>query len=144
MNNLITDFKSLCTSNITLPDSGDITVEHLNVNFQNNLYQKIKNNGNHIRVTLEYIQYLNNHILSFNKEKQFTYKDKLYLLNHWRIDVTYDENPISYDFILKSLERIISVYGISLNQQVQYYIKDYIIVHTHIIMRIDVYVSLKS
>ena len=37
MSNLLTDFRSLCTSNITLPDSGDIIVEHLNVNFQNNL-----------------------------------------------------------------------------------------------------------
>jgi phosphomannomutase len=34
--------------------------------------------------------------------------------------------PISYEFIVNSLERIISVYGESLNQQVKNYIKDYI------------------
>ena len=33
--------------------------------------------------------------------------------------------PISYEFIVNSLERIISVYGESLNQQVKNYIKDY-------------------
>ena len=33
--------------------------------------------------------------------------------------------PISYEFIVNSLERIVSVYGESLNQQVKNYIKDY-------------------
>ena len=36
--------------------------------------------------------------------------------------------PISYDFIVDSLERILSVYGDSINQQVTNYIKDYIII----------------
>ena len=34
--------------------------------------------------------------------------------------------PISYEFIVESLDRIISVYGESLNEQVKNYIKDYI------------------
>mgnify|MGYP000213323949 CR=1 FL=1 len=46
-------------------------------------------------------------------------------------------HPISYDFILKSLERIISVYGNSLNQQVQYYIKDYITIIKRTLMGTD-------
>lgn len=36
--------------------------------------------------------------------------------------------PISYDFIVDSLDRILSVYGDSINQQVTNYIKDYIII----------------
>ena len=34
--------------------------------------------------------------------------------------------PISYEFIISSLERIKSVYGSSLNKQVRHYITDYI------------------
>ena len=34
--------------------------------------------------------------------------------------------PISYDFIVESLERIVSVFGESMNQNVKNYIKDYI------------------
>jgi hypothetical protein len=36
--------------------------------------------------------------------------------------------PISYDFIVDSLERILSVYGESINQKVTNYINDYIII----------------
>ena len=41
-------------------------------------------------------------------------------------EVEYYE-PMSYEFIVETLERIVSVYGESLNQQVNNYIKDYII-----------------
>lgn len=45
-------------------------------------------------------------------------------------DTSEDESdtyePISYEFIVESLDRIISVYGESLNEQVKNYIKDYI------------------
>ena len=45
-------------------------------------------------------------------------------------DISEDESetyePISYEFIVESLDRIISVFGESLNEQVKNYIKDYI------------------
>jgi|TARA_B110000003_G_C16587440_1_gene510419 hypothetical protein len=45
--------------------------------------------------------------------------------------------PISYDFIVGTLERIMSVYGESLNIQVQNYIKDYITIIKRTLMGTD-------
>ena len=45
--------------------------------------------------------------------------------------------PISYDFIVDTLERIISVYGESLNTQVKNYIKDYITIIKRNLMGTD-------
>jgi len=45
--------------------------------------------------------------------------------------------PISYEFIVETLDRIISVYGESLNQQVKNYIKDYITIIKRELMGTD-------
>ena len=45
--------------------------------------------------------------------------------------------PISYEFIVESLDRIISVYGESLNEQVKNYIKDYITIINRELMGTD-------
>ena len=45
--------------------------------------------------------------------------------------------PISYEFVVDTLERIISVYGESLNQQVKNYIKDYITIIKRELMETD-------
>ena len=45
--------------------------------------------------------------------------------------------PISYQFIVDSLERIVSVYGESLNEQVKNYIKDYITIIKRELMGTD-------
>ena len=45
--------------------------------------------------------------------------------------------PISYEFIVDSLDRIISVYGESLNEQVKNYIKDYITIIKRELMGTD-------
>ena len=45
--------------------------------------------------------------------------------------------PISYEFIVNSLDRIISVYGNSLNEQVKNYIKDYITIIKRELMGTD-------
>jgi hypothetical protein len=45
--------------------------------------------------------------------------------------------PISFNFIIDSLERIISVYGKSMNQQVLFYIKDYITIIKRELMGTD-------
>lgn len=45
--------------------------------------------------------------------------------------------PISYDFIIDSLEMIISVYGKSINQQVLFYIQDYITIIKRELMGTD-------
>ena len=42
MSNLLDKFKTLCTKNIKLPDSGEITATQLNVQFQNKLYDIIR------------------------------------------------------------------------------------------------------
>jgi len=56
-------------------------------------------------------------------------------------DTSEDESdtyePISYGFIVESLDRIISVYGESLNEQVKNYIKDYITIIKRELMGTD-------
>ena len=56
-------------------------------------------------------------------------------------DTSEDESetyePISYEFIVESLDRIISVYGESLNEQVKNYIKDYITIIKRELMGTD-------
>lgn len=56
-------------------------------------------------------------------------------------DTSEDESdtyePISYEFIVQSLDRIISVYGESLNEQVKNYIKDYITIIKRELMGTD-------
>jgi len=56
-------------------------------------------------------------------------------------DTSEDESdtyePISYEFIVESLDRIISVYGESLNGQVKNYIKDYITIIKRELMGTD-------
>lgn len=45
--------------------------------------------------------------------------------------------PISYEFVVEALERILSVYGESLNEQVRNYIKDYITIIKRELMGTD-------
>lgn len=56
-------------------------------------------------------------------------------------DTSEDESdtyePISYGFVVESLDRIISVYGESLNEQVKNYIKDYITIIKRELMGTD-------
>ena len=56
-------------------------------------------------------------------------------------DLSEDEaeifEPISYEFIVQTLERILSVYGDSLNTQVDNYIKDYITIIKRELMKTD-------
>jgi nicotinic acid mononucleotide adenylyltransferase len=56
-------------------------------------------------------------------------------------DISEDESetyePISYEFIVESLDRIISVFGESLNEQVKNYIKDYITIIKRELMGTD-------
>lgn len=71
----------------------------------------------------------------FPKHKQ-TY---VYLNPDGESSVNESDNyhPISYDFIVDSLSRIISVYGESLNTQVENYIKDYITIIKRELMSTD-------
>ena len=56
-------------------------------------------------------------------------------------DLTDDETeiyePISYNFIIETLEKIISIYGESVNDQVKNYIKDYITIIKRELMKTD-------
>ena len=74
-------------------------------------------------------------------ENQFPNHDKTFVyLNPEGYDSeneseTYE--PISYEFIVESLERIVSVYGESLNEQVKNYLKDYITIIKRNLMGTD-------
>lgn len=46
-------------------------------------------------------------------------------------------HPVSYEFIIETLQRIISVYGNSMNNQVTLYIKDYITIIKRELMKTD-------
>ena len=92
MNSLVDKFKDICTKKITLPDGGEITISKLNVEFQSKLYKDIELSENDYMAALRYISYVNNHICSQYRDYNFTYKDKLYLLNYWLSDI--NSNPV--------------------------------------------------
>jgi|TARA_R110002051_G_scaffold323241_1_gene416205 hypothetical protein len=96
MSNLLDKFKTLCTKNIKLPDSGEITATQLNVQFQNKLYDIIRNIQSEFAITIYYIQYLNNYILDVSKLNTITYRDKLYLIQHWKNEL--DDEKIEIEF----------------------------------------------
>ena len=52
-------------------------------------------------------------------------------------DETEIYEPISYNFIIETLEKIISIYGESVNDQVKNYIKDYITIIKRELMKTD-------
>tara|TARA_Y100000310_G_scaffold282521_1_gene303835 strand:- start:234 stop:890 length:657 start_codon:yes stop_codon:yes gene_type:complete len=87
MNSLVDKFKEICTNKITLPDGGDIIIGKLNVEFQSELYKEIDLSENDYIAVLRYIFYVNKHICSQYRDYNFTYKDKLYLLNYWLSDI---------------------------------------------------------
>ena len=87
MNNLLDKFQEICTSKITLPDGGEITINKLNVEFQSALHKQVEQSENDYVAVLRYIFYINEHICSLYRDYNFTYKDKLYLLNYWLSDI---------------------------------------------------------
>jgi len=87
MNNLLDKFQEICTSKITLPDGGEITINKLNVEFQSALHRQVEQSENDYIAILRYILYINEHICSLYRDYNFTYKDKLYLLNYWLCDI---------------------------------------------------------
>tara|TARA_R110002051_G_scaffold241254_1_gene301600 strand:- start:341 stop:997 length:657 start_codon:yes stop_codon:yes gene_type:complete len=87
MNDLISKFKDICVSKITLPDSGEITINKLNVNFQSSLHRELEDSENNHLAILKYIYYINQHIVSLSKNHTFTYKDKLSLIHFWLADI---------------------------------------------------------
>lgn len=74
-------------------------------------------------------------------ENQFPNHDKTYVFLTPEGDVSENESdvyePISYQFIIETLERIVSVYGESLVDQVRTYIKDYITILKRELMGTD-------
>jgi uncharacterized protein YqfB (UPF0267 family) len=74
-------------------------------------------------------------------ENQFPNHHQTYVYLTPEGDTSEDESetyePISYEFIVESLDRIISVYGESLNEQVKNYIKDYITIIKRELMGTD-------
>ena len=103
MNSLVDKFKEICTNKITLPDGGDITISKLNVEFQSELYKEIESSENDYIGVLRYIFYVNKHICSQYRDYNFTYKDKLYLLNYWLSDIS--ETP-SDELNLKTIDNL--------------------------------------
>ena len=74
-------------------------------------------------------------------ENQFPNYHQTFVYLNPEGDTSEDESdtyePISYEFIVESLDRIISVYGESLNEQVKNYIKDYITIIKRELMGTD-------
>ena len=86
MADLLSKFKDLCTSNVILPDSNEITISKLNVNFQAKLHSHFTDIPDDIQnvdnvFILEYIKFINKYIIELHSERTFTHRDKLFLLD---------------------------------------------------------------
>lgn len=87
MNNLLSKFQEICNDNITLPDGGDIKINKLNVDFQSKLHTRLENSENDFVAILTYMDYINEYITGLYRDYNFTYRDKLYILNYWFQDI---------------------------------------------------------
>ena len=87
MNSLLTKFKDIYTSNVKLPDGDEIIISKLNVEFQSSLQKELSDCDNDYMAVLKYILYVNRHICSLYRDYNFTYKDKLFLLDYWISDI---------------------------------------------------------
>ena len=95
MSELLDKFKQLCTSTITLPDSGEITLSKVNVDFQSKLHNTLGDfSDNDTSIVLKYLQYINEYIINIDLGRQFTFKDKLWIINFWRQDVADTNGPL--------------------------------------------------
>ena len=88
MSELLDKFKQLCTSTITLPDNGEITLSKVNVDFQSKLHNTLGDfSDNDTNIVLKYLQYINEYIINIDLGRQFTFKDKLFIIDFWLQDV---------------------------------------------------------
>jgi hypothetical protein len=88
MNNLLTKFKDIYTATVKIPDGDEITINKLNVDFQSSLQTEIEDSNNDYTAVLKYILYVNRHICSLHRDYNFTYKDKLFLIDYWISDIS--------------------------------------------------------
>ena len=101
MSNVLTKFKELYTQKITLPDSGEIEISQINVDFQDKLLRKVKKAEGDVHAVLLYILHMSNYI-SDKTKKNLTYKDKLYVLQHWRNNIV--DDPTDHDLNSATIE----------------------------------------
>ena len=92
MNNLLDKFKDIYTATVKIPDGEEITVNKLNVDFQSSLQKELDNCNNDYIAVLRYILYINRYICSLHRDYNFTYKDKLFLIDYWISDINSNES----------------------------------------------------
>ena len=98
MTELLNKFKELCITNVILPDSEEITLSKLNVDFQAKLHSHFIDIPHDIEnvdnvFILEYIKFINKYIIELHSERKFTHRDKLFLLDFWKQDVESSDTP---------------------------------------------------
>jgi hypothetical protein len=114
MSELLNKFKQLCTTTLILPDNGEIKLTKVNVDFQSKLHDALGDiDYSDTSIVLRYLQYVNEYIINIDLNRQFTYKDKLCIINFWRQDIIDEQNP----FNVKDLNVIDKLKDISLELQ---------------------------
>ena len=98
MSELLNKFKQLCNSTITLPDNGEITLSKINVDFQSKLHNTLGGFGDdNTTIVLKYIQYINEYIINIDLGREFTFKDKLWIIHFWRKDIIDTEEELDVE-----------------------------------------------
>lgn len=111
MTELLNKFKNLCITNVILPDSKEITLNKLNVNFQTKLHSHFTNlpddseNVDNLFV-LEYIKFMNKYIIELHSERTFTHRDKLFLLDFWQKDIESSDKSSNFSEDLKCIDKL--------------------------------------
>lgn len=98
MSELLNKFKQLCNSTITLPDNGEITLSKINVDFQSKLHNTPGGFADdNTTIVLKYIQYINEYIINIDLGREFTFKDKLWIIHFWRKDIIDTEEELDVE-----------------------------------------------
>jgi|19_taG_2_1085344.scaffolds.fasta_scaffold03051_2 hypothetical protein len=111
MTELLDKFRDLCITSVILPDSKEITLNRLNVDFQAKLHSHFINiprevaNIDNIFI-LEYIKFVNKYIIELHSERKFTHRDKLFLLDFWKKDVESSDTSSNLLEDLKCVDKL--------------------------------------
>ena len=91
MSELLAKFKEICNNEINLPDTGNVTITQLNIEFQNRLFSLLKETEGEAAVSINYLQFINNYIFEVTKKDNITFIDKLFLLLHWKNEINVED-----------------------------------------------------
>ena len=83
---------------ISKVSNNSITLSKINVDFQSKLHNTLGNfTDDNSTIVLKYLQYINEYIINIDLSREFTFKDKLWIIHFWRKDIINTEEELDIE-----------------------------------------------